>query len=161
MEVPRTHIYTHLYALLFGLHTQSQWQPGEDQISSFPRCSLSSLWSGIDVLFLLTSSRDCEKRERVSVSWKHRLKTECESELWLSTKLACTGATKSNETREVCETAQLYETRLCSPPGCVIHVMPQDLLTCLLPQTPGTPSTVTPSSIDFIGRFVFINAERY
>lgn len=43
---------------------------GWNSDSPLPRFSLSSLWSSVDALFLLTTSQNSERKERVWVSWK-------------------------------------------------------------------------------------------
>lgn len=83
----------------------------------FPATALSSLWSGVDALFLLTTSQNSERRKGVLVFWKHRLKTECESELQSSTQLWCACATKFNEKRRSSWWTRTAQPQLCASAG--------------------------------------------
>lgn len=117
-------MHTRTHRLLLKLHTRSQWQRGEAQISPLPCCSLSSLWSGTDTLFLLTTNQNSERRKGVLVFGKHRLKTECEFELQSSTQLWCACATKFNEGRRRwwnC-TAQRHLCASAGPSSCALCV---------------------------------------
>lgn len=158
----QTYAQTHTHRLL---HVHN----GRGVKLRFLRCSLSSLWSGIDALFLLTSSPNSERIRQLLVSWQHRLKTKHEFESQSSTQLWCSCATKYNETRGVCVKARCSTQPLCVCGGfqlCSLRVHPSvlrcNLSSCVSFLAPsGFLSTVTPSSIDFIGWFVFINAEQY
>lgn len=106
--------HTHIERLLFKLHTHSQWQQGEAQFSPSSRFSLSWLWSAIDALFLLTTSHNSERRNRVFGVLKTQVEDcECEFELQSSTRL---WFNESLRTTCVC----LWGFQLCVHPS-VLH----------------------------------------
>lgn len=110
------------------LQTRSLWQRGEAHIPPLPRCSLSSLWSAIDALFLLTASQNSERRERVLVSWKQRLKTEREFEFQSSARLHLTQPEKfvkpHSSTQPACHAGSYLPVCVClfsHPRGLWVH----------------------------------------